>query len=214
MYHPTAEQAEADRRHAYETGIPHGYIAPGDKYKDLPTIDLMVQSELHSPDEYGANVDGNGLHSGGPFKISVSPKMRVDELRKVIYEKGGIIPALQRFSYAGKNLEDSQRTLEHYGIAYWNKKFPAWPLKIRRCKFFFGFSCIPIFSDDVHSYATNLMLLFLRILQIKWVFKESLECCAAGFGHSTKAILMSFKIGPIIGLLTYHFVEYRFIVSC
>ena len=139
MYHPTAEQAEADRKHAYETGIPHGYVAPGDKYKDLPTIDLIVQSELHSEDEYGADVDANGRHHGGPFKISVSPKMRIDELRKVIYQKGGVIPALQRFSYAGKNLEDSQRTLEHYGIAYWNKKFPAWPLKIRRCEFFLDF---------------------------------------------------------------------------
>jgi hypothetical protein len=29
-----------------------------------------------------------------------------------LQDKGGIVPALQRFSYAGKNLEDSQRTLE------------------------------------------------------------------------------------------------------
>ena len=27
-------------------------------------------------------------------------------------DKGGVIPALQRLSYAGKNLEDAQRTLE------------------------------------------------------------------------------------------------------
>jgi hypothetical protein len=134
MYHPTAEQAEADRRIAYETGVPHGYVAPGDKYKDLPTIALTVVSDLHTEAEYGANIDAQGRHSGGPFTLHVSPKMRVEELRRVIYEKGGIIPALQRFSYAGKNLEDSQRTLEQYGLAYWHDKFPHWPLKIRRCK--------------------------------------------------------------------------------
>lgn len=133
MYHPTAEQADADRIHAYNTGVPHGYVAPGDKYKDLPTIELMVVSELHDETEYGSEVDKNGRHHGGPFKIQVSPKMRIEELRRVIYQKGGVIPALQRLSYAGKDLEDSQRTLEHYGIAYWHKKFPHWPLKIRRC---------------------------------------------------------------------------------
>jgi hypothetical protein len=50
----------------------------------------------------------------------------------IVQDKAGIIPALQKFSYAGKNLEDSQRTLEQYGIAYWNAKFPGWPLKIRK----------------------------------------------------------------------------------
>jgi hypothetical protein len=48
MYHPTTEQAEADRKRAYETGVPHGFVAPGDKYKDLPTIDVLVVSELVS----------------------------------------------------------------------------------------------------------------------------------------------------------------------
>ena len=46
MYHPTAEQAEIDRKKAYETGVPHGYVPPGDKYKDLPTITLTVLSDL------------------------------------------------------------------------------------------------------------------------------------------------------------------------
>ena len=46
MYHPTAEQAEADRRAAYESGVPHGYVAPGDVYEGLPTITLTVVSEL------------------------------------------------------------------------------------------------------------------------------------------------------------------------
>ena len=30
-------------------------------------------------------------------------------------EKGGIPPALQKLSYAGKHFEDSQRTLQQYG---------------------------------------------------------------------------------------------------
>ena len=48
MYHPTAEQAEADRNAAYESGTPHGYVAPGDAYAGLPTITLTVVSELVS----------------------------------------------------------------------------------------------------------------------------------------------------------------------
>ena len=158
MYHPTPEQAEADRRAAYESGVPHGYVAPGDKYRDLPSITLRVVSELvggswvegrgrglcrvlawgaqapelcgqergihhalpfqpagrilvepsfspspthshhspiprhtplatclqHSEDEYGEEVGPDGRHRGGPFTIQVSPKMRVEELRKAI----------------------------------------------------------------------------------------------------------------------------------
>jgi hypothetical protein len=60
--------------------------------------------------------------------------MRIEEVRKVIRDKGGILPALQKLSYAGKNMEDSQRTLEQYGVEYWNARFPHWPLKIRKCK--------------------------------------------------------------------------------
>ena len=66
----------------------------------------------HDGSEYGEQVDASGRHHGGPFQVQVSPLMRVEELRKVIRDKGGIIPALQRLSYAGKNLEDAQRTLE------------------------------------------------------------------------------------------------------
>ncbi|GAB4820460.1 hypothetical protein N2152v2_007506 [Parachlorella kessleri] len=134
MYHPTAEQAEIDRKKAYETGVPHGYVPPGDKYKDLPTITLTVTSDLHGDHEYGEHVNDQGDHHGGPFQISVSPKMRIEDLRKVISDKSGIIPGLQRLSYAGKHLDDPQRTLEHYGVAYWHKSFPHWALKIRRCE--------------------------------------------------------------------------------
>lgn len=132
LYNPTPEQAEIDRKKAYETGVPHGYVPAGDKYAGQPTISLLVKSELHDETEYGVNVDENGRHSGGPFRIDVSPKMRIMDLRLAIKEKCGILPGLMRFSYAGKQLDDSQRTLEHYGVKYWNAKFPDWPLVIRR----------------------------------------------------------------------------------
>merc|ERR1719335_189348 len=91
LYQPTPEQEEADRRAAYESGVPHGYLPKGDKYRGTPTVRLQVRSELHSDAEYGATVDR-----------------------------------------AGKQFHDSKRTLEHYGVAYWSKKFPHWPLTITR----------------------------------------------------------------------------------
>lgn len=118
----------------------------------------------HTDEEYGEKVKPDGEHYGGPFDIQVSPTMRVEDLRKVIRDKGGIVPALQKLSYASKHLDDPQRTLEQcvcsgaetycegieptkafdimshvvlpccrYGVAYWHKTFPHWPLKIRRC---------------------------------------------------------------------------------
>jgi hypothetical protein len=38
----------------------------------------------HEESEYGAAVGPDGRHSGGPFTMSVSPKMRIEELRLVI----------------------------------------------------------------------------------------------------------------------------------
>jgi hypothetical protein len=49
-----------------------------------------------------------------------------------LQDVGGILPALARLSYAGKHMEDAQRTLEHYGVAFWHARFPHWPIKIRR----------------------------------------------------------------------------------
>eukprot|EP00210_Caulerpa_lentillifera_P005819 g5565.t1 len=69
MYNPSADQAEKDREAAFEKGIPHGFVAPGDKYKDLPQIELTVVSELHNNSEYGKERDSDGKHSGGPFTI-------------------------------------------------------------------------------------------------------------------------------------------------
>ena len=132
LYQPSPEQEEADRQAAYESGVPHGYVPKGDKYRGTPTVRIQVRSEIHSDAEYGEKVDRNGNHSGGPFFIEVSTKMTVEDLRNVIRDQGGIIPALQRLSYAGKQFHDSKRTLEHYGVAYWSRKFPHWPLTVTR----------------------------------------------------------------------------------
>ncbi|KAF8060592.1 ubiquitin [Scenedesmus sp. PABB004] len=170
MYQPSRDQAQADRAAAYAAGVPHGFVAPGDRLAGLPTIELTVVSELvcarrtpaswaptadrprgaalapahelcaaprraapqHDASEYGARVASDGSHSGGPFTVRVSPGIRVEELRAVIRDAGGILPALQRLAYAGKHLDDAQRTLQQYGVAYWHAKFPHWPLTVRR----------------------------------------------------------------------------------
>ncbi|KAG1660248.1 hypothetical protein FOA52_007645 [Chlamydomonas sp. UWO 241] len=85
MYNPSKDEAEAHRAAAFEARKPHGYVEPGDKYSGQPTIDLWVVSDLHEDHEYGAVVDpSTGLHSGGPFQISVPADMRVEDLRIVI----------------------------------------------------------------------------------------------------------------------------------
>merc|ERR1711981_1290205 len=94
LYQPTKEQEEEDRKKAYESGVPHGYVPRGFKYEGMPTIKINVTSELHTSDEYGAQVNQDGKHSGGPFSIDVSPKMTVEDLRLQIKEKGGIIPGM------------------------------------------------------------------------------------------------------------------------
>ena len=140
LYQPSKEVEEEDRRKAYESGVPHGYVPRGFKYEGMPTITLKITSELHTDDEYGTNIDRNGKHSGGSFAVEVSPKMTIEDLRLVIkvsvvvslrvfflfyikykiclqiksnyQEKGGIIPGMQKLAYAGKKLDDPKRTLE------------------------------------------------------------------------------------------------------
>jgi len=84
LYQPSKEQEDEDRKKAYETGVPHGYVPRGFRYEGMPTIKLTVQSELHTEKEYGSKRDQNGKHSGGPFTIDVSPKMTIEDLRLVI----------------------------------------------------------------------------------------------------------------------------------
>ena len=43
------EQEAEDRRKAYESGVPHGYVPRGFRYEGMPTIKITVQSELVSP---------------------------------------------------------------------------------------------------------------------------------------------------------------------
>merc|ERR1712072_1681080 len=106
LYQPTKEQEDEDRKKAYESGVPHGYVPRGFRYQGMPTIKLTVRSELHKDDEYGSKRDQNGKHSGGPFVIEVTPKMTVEDLRLEIKDKGGIIPGMQKLAYAGKKLDD------------------------------------------------------------------------------------------------------------
>ena len=138
QYEPSTVKADADRLAAFEAGVPHGSgdegaaaattagsspaAALAEKYgADCATARLLVVSELHRDEEYG-----------GPFWIEVPTKTRVHELRGVIAEACGVLPGLQRLSYAGKKFEDPERNLEHYGVKYWNAKFPDWPVVIRR----------------------------------------------------------------------------------
>lgn len=132
MYNPTPEQEEEDRQKAFDSGVPHGFVPPGNKYADMPTIRVMVRSDLHEDEEYGVHEREDGTFYGGPFFMDVPVKMRIEDLRIAIRDKCGIPPALLRLSYAGKTMLDSQRTMEHYGVTYWHKKFPHWPIVILR----------------------------------------------------------------------------------
>ena len=48
----------------------------------------------------------------GCSHLHVRPRNRRRRRPHPPQDKGGVIPALQKLSYAGKNLEDAQRTLE------------------------------------------------------------------------------------------------------
>lgn len=56
--------------------------------------------------------------------------IQIDDLRVIIQEKGGVPVALQKLSFAGKRLADSNRTLKQFGVAYWHQRFPHWHLKL------------------------------------------------------------------------------------
>ena len=136
MYEPSTVKEDADRLAAFEKGTPHGavpaYRAVGDsfageaerlreKYEGAPILRLLITSQLHRDEEYG-----------GPFWIEVPSKTRLFELRRVIAHVCGVLPGLQRLTFAGKKMDDAERNLEHYGVKYWIKKFPDWPIVMRR----------------------------------------------------------------------------------
>ena len=141
LYEPSTVKEDADRLAAFEKGVPHGsaaaagvpaFRAVGDSfageaerlrenYEGAPTLRLLIASQLHRDEEYG-----------GPFWIEVPSKTRLFELRRVIAHKCGVLPGLQRLTFAGKKMDDAERNLEHYGVKYWIKKFPDWPIVMRR----------------------------------------------------------------------------------
>ena len=140
LYEPSTVKADADRLAAHKAGVPHGadlaqfpeYKVVGksfdgeaerlaEKYGTDSMIKILVTSQLHRDEEYG-----------GPFWITVPSKIRVYELRRIIANKCGVLPGLQRLTFAGKKMDDSERNLEHYGFKYWNKKFPDWPIVMRK----------------------------------------------------------------------------------
>ena len=142
MYAPTKEQAEADRDAAFAAGVPFGSspakaaakgAAASNASPPRPPLRLRVVSELHADDEYGPNTRPDGSRYGGEVVIELSPDERVEAVRLAVRDATGVPPALCRLSFAGTRLEDAQRTLGHYGVAYWHAKFPHWPLVITRC---------------------------------------------------------------------------------
>lgn len=132
MYNPTSEEAEADRLKAYAAGVPHGYVPRGTAAPVASSrpLKLTVSSSFFKDSEYGPETKPDGMHCGGAFVIEVASSMRVDDLKLLIQEKGGVPVSLQKLAYGGKRLVDPNRTLAQYGVAYWNKRFPNWELKL------------------------------------------------------------------------------------
>jgi len=117
-YNPTREEYLKDLAQAEAAGVPLGAYVDARAPK-AKTLRLLVASNVHADFEYG-----------GPFWIDVPSTMRVSEVKKVIFERCGVMPGLIRLAYAGKKLDDDARKLEHYGVRYWNAKFPDWPLTL------------------------------------------------------------------------------------
>eukprot|EP00958_Prasinococcus_capsulatus_P023052 scaffold3341_cov317-Prasinococcus_capsulatus_cf.AAC.1 len=110
----------------------------------------------HQPHEYGIERTAEGGHTGGPFRIAVSPRMKVGEFKNLLRDACGILPGLMNLSFrgacmrdcvrgttgaayaarwvprAGTKLADNERRLEQYGVAYWHKLFPDWPIVLTR----------------------------------------------------------------------------------
>ena len=124
MYDPTREEYLKDKAEAVAKGIPLGSFIDAKvaaMRKPPKTLRLLVTSMLHVDCEYG-----------GPFWIDVSDTTRVNEVKKLIADKTGVMPGLMRLAYAGKKFDDNSRTLAQMGVRYWNAKFPDWSLVILR----------------------------------------------------------------------------------
>ena len=69
---------------------PRPGLMKGPAWKEADRAWCLVPDEptfcgaQHSDGEYGARVDAEGRHHGGPFRMDVAPKMRVQDVRRVI----------------------------------------------------------------------------------------------------------------------------------
>lgn len=126
--------AEAKRK-AWARGVPiskqEDVLSAAERFADHDKISLVIVSEMHKESEYGIERTPEGGHCGGPFRLKVSPECTVRDLMLLIRDAAGIMPGLQKLSYRGVHMDDLYRRLEQYGVAYWHKKFPDWPITIR-----------------------------------------------------------------------------------
>lgn len=125
-YDPTREEYLRDVAEAEANGVPLGTFIETRRTSVVKTmaeerVTLTVRSLLHSDAEFG-----------GPFEVTIAAGARVHELKKLIADKCGVLPGLQCLSYAGKRLDDPNRTLLHMGVRYWHARFPRWPVTILR----------------------------------------------------------------------------------
>ena len=125
-YDPTREEYLRDVDEAKAAGVPLGAFIETRRASVVKTmaqerVTLTVRSLMHADAEYG-----------GPFEVTIAAGARVHELKKLIADKCGVLPGLQCLSYAGKRMEDPNRTLLHMGVRYWNARFPRWPVTILR----------------------------------------------------------------------------------
>ena len=124
MYDPTREEYLKDKAEAVATGVPIGTVIESRvaaTRRAPTTLRVLVRSTLHVDAEYG-----------GPFWIDLRDDMRVDEVKKAIADRCGIMPGLMKLAYAGKKFDDNCRTLSQMGVRFWSKKFPDWPVTICR----------------------------------------------------------------------------------
>lgn len=125
-YDPTREEYLKDVAEAEANGVPLGTFIEERRRSVVKTmaeerVTLTVRSLLHADAEYG-----------GPFEVTIAAGARVHELKKLIADKCGVLPGLQCLSYAGKRMDDPNRTLLHMGVRYWHARFPRWPVTILR----------------------------------------------------------------------------------
>ena len=62
----------------------HTAILPATPAAPPPKPHQPAAPTQHDPSEYGATIGPDGRHSGGPFQVSVSPKIRIEELRCIL----------------------------------------------------------------------------------------------------------------------------------